>query len=262
MARPLPDSLSEIEARVRAAGAAWVGLDFDGTLAHHHHDPFAVELPPGTRGALDALARVSAVAVISGRALADVRARVNLEGIAYAGNHGLEIEAPGLVLRDEVAVAARPFLLAAVELLRPVAAAHELPLQDKGLSLAIDYRGRPASARAEIVRAIDAVVRAAGGLFAHHSLIGSEVRPVGAGHKGTAALRLWEHQLAGKGVAVFAGDDRTDEDAFEALAGCERAITVRVGEGETRAAYRAAGPDAVRELLERLAAALQNPRSG
>jgi len=254
--RPLPDSLSEIEAHARSAGAAWVGLDFDGTLAHHHNDPFAVELSPGTRAALDALARVCAVAVISGRALADVRVRVGVSGIAYAGNHGLEIEAPGLVARDAAALAARPFLATAIDLLRPVAAVHDLPLQDKGLTLAIDYRGRPATARAEVARAIDDAVRATGGLYAHHSLIGSEVRPLGAGNKGTAALRLWEHQLAGKGVPMFAGDDRTDEDAFAALAGHDGAITVKVGEGETRAAYRAAGPDAIRELLEELTAAL------
>ncbi len=256
MTRPLSEALPEVAARARGARRAWVGLDFDGTLAHHHNDPFAVELSHGTRAALEALARVSAVAVISGRAVADVRGRVGVAGIAYAGNHGLEIEAPGLVARDAVAVAARPFLLAAVELLRPVAAAHELPLQDKELTLAIDYRGRPASARTDVARAIDAAVRATGGLYAHHSLIGSEVRPLGAGHKGTAALRLWEHQLAGQGVAVFAGDDRTDEDAFAALAGLEGAITVKVGDGETRAAYRAPGPDAIRELLECLAAAL------
>jgi len=255
--RPLCDALPEIAARARAARRAWVGLDFDGTLAHHHNDPFAVELPHGTRAALDALARVSAVAVISGRALADVRARVGVAGIAYAGNHGLEIEAPGLVARDEVALAARPLLAAAAERLRPVAAAHALPLQDKGLTLAIDYRGRPASARADVARAIDDAVRAAGGLYAHHSLIGSEVRPLGAGHKGTAALRLWEHQLGREGAALFAGDDRTDEDAFAALAPHDGAITVKVGEGETRAAYRATGPDAIRELLERLAAALR-----
>lgn len=257
MTRPLPESLGEIVSRARSAGAAWVGLDFDGTLAHHHNDPFAVELSPGTRAALDALARVCAVAVISGRALADVRARVGVSGIAYAGNHGLEIEAPGLVARDAAALAARPFLATAADLLRPVAEVHDLPLQDKGLTLAIDYRGRPATARAEVARAIDDAVRATGGLYAHHSLIGSEVRPLGAGHKGTDALRLWDHQLAGKGVAVFAGDDRTDEDAFAALAERAGAITVKVGDGETRAAYRAAGPDAVRELLERLTAALR-----
>lgn len=259
MTRPLPESLGEIVSRARSAGAAWVGLDFDGTLAHHHNDPFAVELAPGTRAALEALARVAAVAVVSGRALADVRSRVCVSGIAYAGNHGLEIEAPGLALRDDAALAARPFLATAIDLLRPVAAVHDLPVQDKGLTLAIDYRGRPATARAEVARAIDAAVRATGGLFAQHSLLGSEVRPLGAGHKGTAALRLWDHQLAGKGVAVFAGDDRTDEDAFAALAEHERAITVKVGDGDTRAAYRAAGPDAVRELLECLTAALTPP---
>lgn len=256
MTRPLAEALDGVAARVRAAGRAWVGLDFDGTLAHHHNDPFAVELPAGARAALEALVPRAAVAVISGRALADVRARVGVPGVAFAGNHGLELDAPGLAALDPVAVAARPVLAAAADLLRPVAAALGLPLQDKGLTLAIDYRGRPASARAEVARAIDDAVRAAGGLYAHHSLIGSEVRPLGAGNKGTAAVRLWEHQLGRAGVAVFAGDDRTDEDAFAALAG---QVTVKVGDGPTGAAYRATGPDEVRELLAALAAALSRP---
>jgi trehalose 6-phosphate synthase/phosphatase len=46
------------------------------------------------------------------------------------------------------------------------------------------------------------------------------------------------------------GDDRTDEDLFAALPA--HALTVRVGQGATRARYRVDGPQAVRELLRGL----------
>src|SRR3989344_1207942 len=65
-------------------------LDFDGVLAPivpHYKD---ARMSAKTRRLLAACARRGKVAVISGRALADVRARVSLRRIWYAGNHGAE----------------------------------------------------------------------------------------------------------------------------------------------------------------------------
>jgi trehalose 6-phosphate phosphatase len=51
---------------------------------------------------------------------------------------------------------------------------------------------------------------------------------------------------------LYVGDDVTDESAFEVLG--ERDVSVKVGPGETHAAYRLDGPEDVRELLQLLVA--------
>jgi trehalose 6-phosphate phosphatase len=75
-----------------------------------------------------------------------------------------------------------------------------------------------------------------------------ELRPEGL-TKGTAVRRIAEEHP--DHTPVYLGDDTTDEDAFAALQDMERdAVTVRIGEDETQADYRLAGPDAVVEYLQ------------
>lgn len=71
-------------------------LDYDGTLAPIAPHPDLATLPPETKNVLQRLSNHSDVyiAVISGRNVANVKAMVGIEGITYAGNHGLEIEHP------------------------------------------------------------------------------------------------------------------------------------------------------------------------
>lgn len=71
-------------------------LDYDGTLAPIAPHPDLATLPPETKNVLQRLSNHSDVyiAVISGRNVDNVKAMVGIEGITYAGNHGLEIEHP------------------------------------------------------------------------------------------------------------------------------------------------------------------------
>jgi trehalose 6-phosphate phosphatase len=69
--------------------------------------------------------------------------------------------------------------------------------------------------------------------------------------KGDGVERLREH-VGATGV-LYAGDDVTDEDGFAVMH--EGDVGVKVGPGETKAEFRVADPDAVSELLGRLAAA-------
>ncbi|BAU96974.1 trehalose-6-phosphate phosphatase [Corynebacterium suranareeae] len=52
---------------------------------------------------------------------------------------------------------------------------------------------------------------------------------------------------------IFIGDDTTDEHGFEALENDERALTIKVGAGDTAAKTRVDGVDDVGILLEKLA---------
>lgn len=71
-------------------------LDYDGTLAPIAPHPDLAVLPQETKNVLQRLSNLSDVyiAVISGRGVENVKDMVGIEGITYAGNHGLEILHP------------------------------------------------------------------------------------------------------------------------------------------------------------------------
>ncbi|MGH2513504.1 MAG: trehalose-phosphatase, partial [Candidatus Limnocylindrales bacterium] len=81
----------------RPVGRILVVADFDGTLAEINADPLAARPVPGALRALRRLARIGtdrpgrlAIAVLTGRAVADIAGRVRVGGMRYLGNHGLE----------------------------------------------------------------------------------------------------------------------------------------------------------------------------
>lgn len=210
----------------RASGRLVLLLDFDGTLAPIAERPELAAMPDRTRRALDrlmAMAGVSA-AVVSGRGLADVRERAGIPGIGYAGNHGMEIEGAGLRRIHPEAAAARPELEAVAAIIEPALEGIDGAfLEDKGLTLSIHYRLAPD--HAEEVREI--VLEAARGrpqleVFEGKMIV--EVRPRVEWHKGKAVLfLLGQMRPPADAPVLYLGDDRTDEDAFRALAAWNRA---------------------------------------
>lgn len=216
--------------RVPAWRAAWrrsgrliLLLDFDGTLAPIVPRAEDAAMPPETRAALDRLRAMPGVeaAVVSGRGLADVRERAAIAGIAYAGNHGMEIEGAGLSRVHPEALAARPLLEAvAAELAGSVGEVAGAWVEDKGLTLSIHYRQ---AAEGDAPRVREAVERAAAGhagLRVTQGKMVLEVRPRVEWDKGRAVLFLLEQMRPPEGTPVlYLGDDTTDEDAFRALEG-------------------------------------------
>jgi len=73
-------------------------LDYDGTLTPIVSRPELAVLPAETRGLLKDLSKnhFCKIAIISGRAVSDVKQKVGLEDLVYVGNHGLQIEGPKL----------------------------------------------------------------------------------------------------------------------------------------------------------------------
>lgn len=208
----------------RHAGRMLVALDFDGTLAPIVERPELAALPASTEEALARLARRqdTDVAVVSGRALEDVRARVGLRDIFYAGNHGLEIEGPGLHEIHREAAAARPAIAACAESLRHALAGIDgVIVEDKGLTLSVHYRLVADEAAAERVReAVSGECAERPGLRLTRGKKVVEIRPDVAWDKGRATrflLAALEAGGAGAVPALFIGDDETDEDAFRAI---------------------------------------------
>src|SRR5437879_5400122 len=96
MSRYLFEHLGVLGQRILQAPSLAAFLDFDGTMAPLADTPEAVELSQTMRQIIRALARLEGVelAIISGRALADVQAKIGLPDIVCTGNHGLEIYTP------------------------------------------------------------------------------------------------------------------------------------------------------------------------
>lgn len=88
----------QIAERIRNADQVLLLSDFDGTLSPIVGRPEEAVLPDGTRRAIEALAAHQrfGVAVVSGRALSDIKNKVGIQNITYAGNHGMEIGGPWL----------------------------------------------------------------------------------------------------------------------------------------------------------------------
>ena len=116
----LPDALASFGQLAGVVGARRpvFFFDFDGTLSKIVNEPAAAALVDGAADTLEALASLYPVAVLSGRDLADVRERVGIPGLWYAGSHGFEMVSPdGVYHSNQTAAQAIPILTnAAAEL--------------------------------------------------------------------------------------------------------------------------------------------------
>jgi trehalose 6-phosphate phosphatase len=241
---------TSVEAHLRAADRISLFLDYDGTLVPFVQNPAQAQLDEQTR---ETLARISSnrrvsVTIISGRSLSDIHARVGLEGLTYAGNHGLEICGGGLQFIEPTAAALTEELAQLSRRLADELCGIEgAVVEYKGLTTTIHYRQAAVREIGRIEDAVRAAVEQTAESFrTAPSKMAIEVVPRTGWHKGKAAAWINQH-LGGKPLSLFIGDDETDEDAFRAL---PDGITVRVGScTDTAARYCVTDPSAVHEFL-------------
>ncbi|MBN1937973.1 MAG: trehalose-phosphatase [Candidatus Aminicenantes bacterium] len=238
----------------RDSGPLLLFLDFDGTLVPLQTDPERVRLSPSRANILAELARRYPTAVVSGRSLQDIRSKADLPGLAWAGNHGLEVRQGRTLWIHPGAKKAVPALKRAVR--DAEIRLNSIPgvrVDDKGLSASVHFRlARPGCAL-EILRVLQEIVPADHGrLRLTRGKKVFEIRPAVDWDKGKAVLCLMDRlDPKGRSTPLFLGDDRTDEDAFRALAG--RGLTVRVGgDRGTAARYRLPDVAAVWRFLQAL----------
>ena len=254
-----PRLLARLE-RELACGAGLVAiLDYDGTLTPIVPSPQTAILAPSVRTTLERLAASdrARLAILSGRALADVRARVALDDVIYGGCHGLEIRGGGLAFRHPRVRTAS--LVRARRTL--VAAAEAIPgsrVEFKGLAVSLHYRHVAPAWRRAVRELVTRVLRGVPGLTLIPGREVFDFVPRVRWGKGEAACwiayRARRTLPRGGSVVLYAGDDATDEAAFAALKG--RALTVRVGNGPSAANYRVRDVREMQVVLRRLAVAL------
>ena len=195
-------------------------FDVDGTLAPIVQRAQDATVPKDTSLLLARLSRRYArVACISGRAAADVRRLVGVGGIEYSGLHGAELLEPDKTEARVLPDFAR-FLPEVQGFARerdtPELRALRVRIEDKGAIMSFHWRGAPDEEAAHaLVRRI-ASEAVAEGLWTHWGRKVLEIRPPVPIGKDRAVRELLEGSPVA--VALYAGDDVTDLDAFAALA--------------------------------------------
>lgn len=255
----LPDGLQALDAVAGQHPAVF--FDFDGTLSDIVNNPDSARLVAGADRALTSLAAQCPVAVLSGRDLADVRQRIGLPGLWYAGSHGFELTGPdGAHHENPDAAASIPVLeQAAAGLTDQLGHIPGVVVEHKRFGVAVHYR----NAARDRVGEVTAAVRSAGQRTSLRVTTGREVielRPNIDWDKGKT-LRwvldyIRENDGPGALLPVYLGDDITDEDAFDAVHDDGIAILVRHsddGDRATAAGYALDSPDRARDFTEQLA---------
>jgi trehalose 6-phosphate phosphatase len=219
--QPSADTLAEVLRPLTDDPAhAAIMLDVDGTLAPIVDRAQDAHVPEKTSRALGVLARrYGVVACISGRAAMDTRRLVGVGGIAYAGSHGAELLAPG---------ESKPTVLPAFETWTPRVRAFvaerddrelrrlRVRIEDKGPIQAFHWRGAPDEDAART--RVEGIAHEAesNGFLTHWGRKVLEVRPPVPVNKGRAVEELLRRAPDVR-AAMYAGDDATDLDAWDAL---------------------------------------------
>jgi len=249
---------SEVAEQLRSASRVLLLLDYDGTLTPIVERPGLAGLSADTRRLLEALAqkRRLTLAIISGRALPDLKQKVGISNIIYAGNHGLEIEGPQVSFVSPAAEESKPLLRRMYgELSRALGAIKGVLVEDKGLTLSVHYRQVAEGRSAEVRSIFERITGDAAGSGKIGITWGKkvyEVRPAVAWDKGKVVEMLMG-QKSGT-LPIYLGDDLSDEDGFKAIESYGGGISVFVGERDhaTSARYFLESPHEVAKFLSLL----------
>ena len=238
-------------------------FDYDGTLTPIVSRPEFAVLSTEVRNTLRALAQKStlSVGIISGRSLSEIKSMVAVDGLYYAGNHGLEIEGPGLKYVSREAETARLLIKdLAGELATALGDVSGTIIEDKGLSLSVHYRlvkDGEEKAVADIFQRVTGALLDQGKIRTTTGKKVFEVRPPIDWNKGKAVEKIASEITATLNLkqtfAVYLGDDNTDEDAFKVLRRPEGWSIFVGGENPSSAAeYYLDSPSEVAGFLSRM----------
>lgn len=243
-ASALPD-LPPPSPLAQGAGVA-LFLDFDGTLVEIADHPDGIEVRDGLPAMLEALCRRldGRLAIVSGRALADLDRYLGPIAVAMAGSHGGEFREAG---SSEAIALAEPLPDTVLDELRALAQSHgDLLVEAKPFSAAIHYRSNT-SVRDVLLEAAQAMAKTHGLALKHGKMVIELVMP--GSDKGTAVRRFMDLPNFAETRPIFAGDDVTDEDAFHAVADFGGGGILVGAMRETAAAWRLDGVTALHGWL-------------
>lgn len=195
-----------------------IAFDYDGTLAPISSNPERAPMRARTRHLLGAVAERYPCIVISGRARSDLVKWLSGVPVWHlSGNHGLEPWAENAAYVARVKRWER-------QLARRLGPYSGVTIENKTYSLTVHYRhARP---RRPAVLAVESAVEAIRGARLIRGKEAVSVLPRDSVHKGDALQRA--RRLLHCDLAIFVGDDDTDEDAF-AASSTGSVLGVRIG---------------------------------
>ncbi|MBI5050561.1 MAG: trehalose-phosphatase [Nitrospirae bacterium] len=236
-------------------------FDYDGTLTPIAETPQQAVIPRQVKELLRKLSRKPncALAIISGRALEDIKDLVRLKGIIYAGNHGLEIEGPKIKFESQVSPRLKSVIRNIYEdMVNKLSKIKGVLIEDKGLAIGVHYRLVDATDIQEFLNIFSEITES----FTVRDKIKInegkkvyEIRPPVAWDKGKTVLWLLARQqfLVGedKIFPIYFGDDITDEDGFRALK--NKGLTIFVGEPKaSEAAYYVRNTEEITQFIKKV----------
>ncbi|MDM7855405.1 trehalose-phosphatase [Cellulomonas alba] len=256
----MTDDLASTLDRISRVRPLLVALDFDGTLAPLVDDPSTSRMVDGAHDVLAALAGDGvAVALVSGRAMNDLHALAHMPAGTYlVGSHGAErarvttfgLDRDVVRLTDEQADRLAELGAAAAEIAR---GRDGVWVESKPTAVVVHTRlAQDRDATAAEDEALRLGERLGAGVLHGHDVVEISVLHASKGE----AIDALRDEL-GAAVVVYAGDDVTDERAFEALGPDD--VAVKVGRGDTRAPYRVDDPEALVAALRRLTGSDHRP---
>lgn len=230
-------------------------LDFDGTLSRLVPDPQRARMLPGLRKILKRLSSDPHVRImiISGRSLSDIRERVGIPSLIYAGNHGFEIFLKNRCLLRKGEKYKTIVRWASALLENQLKGIPGVIIEPKGLSVAVHFRNTPRGSVSTMRKAVATIaqlkeIKKKLALTSGKKIY--ELRPHRIWNKGSAVIWAWQ-RLAPTYLPICIGDDVTDEDAFRALG--KKGLTIRVGRSQkSEAQYYVRRPEDMVKLLGRI----------
>jgi trehalose 6-phosphate phosphatase len=253
----LSDALTDFDLTRQVANkTVAVFCDYDGALTPIVDRPEDATIPPATLAALEALAELTVVGVVSGRDLADVMEMVPTEQVWFAGSHGFDVRKPDGTREEftEGAAALPELESAEAQLAERLGAIEGAWAERKRFAIAVHYRATPDAQIDELETMIGEIAAAHDALRMTGGKKIFELRPDIDWHKGRAVR--WLIDAAGLDPAttlpIFIGDDVTDEDGFAEVRNRGVGVVVGTEDRHTAAHLRVDDPDATRALLEKL----------
>jgi len=253
-----------VVARISGAEHILLLIDYDGTLTPIVKKPELANLSPQVKGCLQELAENPqlTLGIISGRSLEDLQERMGINGIIYVGNHGLEIEGPGITYVNPVAKKTESFLHSLCQDIgRELAGIKGATIEDKGLTLSLHYRLVDETQLEELDKIFYHLINsplASGKVKITPSKKAYDIRPAVDWNKGKAIeflARRLNGKLSerGKLLVIFLGDDMSDYDGFRVVDKSE-GISIFIGEesAELKTQYFLRSPSEVYQFLNML----------
>ncbi|XP_053697542.1 uncharacterized protein LOC128744506 [Sabethes cyaneus] len=218
-------------------------LDYDGTLAEITAHPNLTAMAPEMRESLRNIANSGNVfvAVISGRDVDGVKAKIGIDNIIYSGNHGLEVLYPNGTRHNQgIPKEVADNFVKMVDQLTKELAHNGAWVENKKVSLTFHYRQVDPKLVPQLEADAKRIIESYGyrANMAHAAVEG---KPPITWNKGLAAEYIlassFDKNWKSRKV-VFAGDDTTDEDVMKAIKGCGRSFRVTTKANvETNADY-------------------------